>query len=110
MATHTFKCDECCESMDDTKTHERPCPKCGKLMRWDLDGIGIADGDYRHESHSLAIHPDQIPEHKALFPDVEVTSDGCPTFTSVRQQENYADACDFYKKPQRGRKLGREIL
>jgi len=110
MAMHTFVCDECRESMDDTNGKERPCPKCGQLMRWDLSGIGIGDGDYHHESHSLAIHPDQIPEHKALFPDVHVTPDGLPSFTSVKQQERYANACDFDKKPQRGRKLGRVLL
>lgn len=110
MATHTFVCDECRESMNDEKTHERPCPRCGVLMRWDLSGIGIGDGDYCHESHSLAIHPDQIPEHRDLFPDVQVTPDGCPVFTSIKQQEKYANACDFDKKPQRGRTLGRELL
>ncbi len=111
MVTHTFICAKCDQSIDDTQAQkEHFCPKCGEDMAWDLSGIGISDGDYHHVSDSLAIHPDQIPEHRELFPDIEVTPDGCPTFTSPKQQEKYANACDFDKKPQRGRKLGRVIL
>ena len=83
------------------------CPQCDKdYMFHKVLGIG-SPGDYHHESHSLAIHPDQIPEHKALFPNVEVKSDGVPVFTSPRQQERYANACGFDKKAGRSKtKLG----
>lgn len=110
MVTHEFICDRCRVSMEDTKTHERSCPKCGVLMRWNLNGIGIPDGDYYHESHSLAIHPDQIPEHRQEFPGIEVTSDGLPCFTSTKQQEKYAHACSHDKKAQRLRGLGRVTI
>lgn len=55
-------------------------------------------GDYRHISDSLAISPDQIPEHRQHFPDVEVLPDGRPKFTSVKQQERYLDATGFFKE------------
>jgi len=110
MATHEFICDLCGVTVTDTTAmNPHPCPQCGDEMRWDLSGIGIRAGDYRHVSHSLAIHPDQIPEHKKLFPHVEVQSDGCPVFTSPRQQEQYANACGFDKKSQKNRRKGVRI-
>lgn len=111
MVTHTFKCSECITEVQDTQTlEEHHCPECGEVMWWDLKNIGIRDGDYYHESDSLAIHPDQIPEHRKLFPGIGLTPDGRPCFTSPKQQERYANACDFDKKTQRNRSLGRVTL
>jgi len=110
MAIHNFVCDSCGNVVQDTNTKGvHVCSKCGLDMRWDLHNIGIADGDYYHVSDSLAIHPDLIPEHRKLFPSVEVKPDGRPVFTSVRQQEKYANRCGFEKKPQRNRKRGMRI-
>lgn len=110
MAIHNFVCDNCGEVVQDTNTKGvHKCPKCRADMRWDLHNIGIADGDYHHVSDSLAIHPDDIPEHRKLFPHIEVEPDGRPAFTSVRQQEKYANRCGFTKKSQRNRSRGKRI-
>ena len=110
MVEHEFICPECDTVVQDTDTKKtHVCPLCDAEMYWNLQGIGIPQGDYRHESHSLAIHPSQIPEHKQLFPSVEVTSDGLPTFTSTKQQEKYAEACGFHKKRQRQKVRGKRI-
>ena len=81
------------------------CPMCGTIMYHVTSG---ANGDYNHTSDSLAIHPDDIPEHRQKFPGVEITPDGRPQFTSTRQQEKYAEKCGFYKKEgkHKKRKLG----
>ena len=60
--------------------------------------VNIAlDGDYNFVSQSLAINPNQAAEHRATFPGVELTPDGCPAFNSVKQREQYMDACGVYK-------------
>jgi hypothetical protein len=109
MAIHNFVCDSCGNMIQDTNTKGVHVCFCGADMRWDLHNIGIADGDYCHVSDSLAIHPDLIPEHRKLFPNIEVKPDGRPAFTSVRQQEKYANRCGFTKKEQRNRKRGVRI-
>ena len=106
MAIHTFICDICTVSVQDTNTKIiHKCPVCGEDMRWDLSGNNISTkGDYNHVSDSLAINPDQIAEHKQLFPDIDVLPTGQIHFTSIKQQERYAEACGFYKKPQKIRR------
>jgi hypothetical protein len=81
------------------------CPQCDALMKHDC----YTTGDYRHTSDSLAFHPDDIPEHRRLYPDVEVTPQGQPKFTSPKQQEHYAEkSAGCYKKAQKTKsRLGR---
>lgn len=111
MVLHTFICDGCDSSIQSSNVKkEHTCILCKAVMRWDLKKVGIIRGDYYHESHSLAIHPDQIPEHRKLFPNIKVTPEGLPCFTSPKQQEKYANACDHDKKPQRLRSLGRVTI
>lgn len=108
MIVHSFICDNCHRKIEDTDTTViHKCPTCGQDMRWDLTGIGIAQGDYHHISESLAIHPDQTAEHREMFPQVGVLPDGRLEFDSVRVQQRYAEKCGFHKKPRRskGRKL-----
>jgi hypothetical protein len=84
------------------------CPRCGRIMSNRVQSVA-RPGDYEHISDSLAIHPDQISEHRKLFPHIEVLPDGRPKFTSPRQQELYANACGFDKKTQRNRRKGVRI-
>jgi len=96
--------------VEDTNTKGvHKCSKCGSDMRWDLGGNVSGCGDYHHISESLAIHPDQIPEHRKLFPNIDIVPDGRLHFTSVRQQERYANRCDFDKKPQKKKPKGIRI-
>ena len=110
MAVHHFICDMCGVVVEDTTAeHTHRCPECNAVMRWDITGIGIPDGDYEHISDSLAIHPDQIPEHRKKFPDVDILSDGRLKFTSVKQQEKYCKKTGFEKKPQKRKPRGKRI-
>lgn len=81
------------------------CPQCNATMKHDC----YTTGDYRHISDSLAFHPDDIGEHRRLFPGVDVTSEGQPIFTSVRQQEKYAEKSGFHKKAQNTHKKRKRI-
>jgi len=109
---HTFICNKCGVGIQDDNTRGvHKCPKCGEDMRWDIGKNASGRGDYHHTSDSLAIHPDDIPEHHKLYPDVEVTSEGQPQFTSARQQEKYAEkSAGCYKKRQRTHTLGRQRI
>ena len=109
MVEHTFTCTNDGYVVTDTTIKGiHVCPKCGDEMAMNAAVTGLR-GDYRHTSDSLAIHPEDIPEHRKLYPDVEVTSEGQPQFTSPRQQEKYAlKSADNYKKPQKTKsQLGR---
>ena len=109
MVEHCFVCDSCGTKVYDTNTKcIHKCPKCkNEDMRWDLTGQCHFRGDYEHFSNALAIHPDDIPAHRDKFPNVDITPDGIPRFTSVRQQQKYSEACGFTKRPQKIRSLGR---
>jgi ssDNA-binding Zn-finger/Zn-ribbon topoisomerase 1 len=110
MVVHKFVCGSCGSVVKDTNTkYVHKCPKCGADMRWDLGGNVSGRGDYEHISDSLAIHPDQIPEHRQKFPGVDIIPDGRLRFTSTKQQERYANRCGFDKKSQRIRKRGIRI-
>ena len=110
MAMHRFICDGCGLVVEDTNTKTvHRCPECGFDMRWDLGGNVSGCGGYEHISDSLAIHPDQISEHKQKFSDVDVLPDGRLRFTSVKQQEKYCKKTGFDKKPQKKKIKGKRI-
>jgi hypothetical protein len=109
MPEHRFICpNDGTEVIDTTIKGVHNCPKCGEGMAMTAAVTGLR-GDYRHTSDSLAIHPDDIPVHRRLFPDIEVTPEGQPQFTSPRRQEAYAlESAGCYKKEQRTKStLGR---
>lgn len=107
---HEFVCDSCGAVVHDVSTKSvHKCHRCGLDMRWNLDGIGIAKGDYEHVSDSLAVHPSQIKEHRQQFPDIDVLPDGRPRFTSVKQQDKYLNQTGFVKHTQRIRPKGKKL-
>ena len=111
MVVHRFVCDSCGTVIEDTNTkYVHKCTKCGADMRWDLTGNVSGRGDYEHISESLAIHPDQIPEHRQKFPSVGTLPDGRLRFTSTKQQERYANRCGFDKKRQKTKPKGNRIV
>lgn len=110
MVEHRFVCLEDGTEVTDTTTRGiHTCPKCGEDMAM-IAVVAGRNGDYHHTSDSLAIHPDDIPVHRRLYPGIEVTPQGQPQFTSPKQQEAYAlKSAGCYKKEQkkRTRRLGR---
>lgn len=105
MAVHTFICDDCKVSVEDTNTRIiHKCPRCHGDMRWDLHFNSGRTGNYEHVSMALAIAPKQIIEHKKLFPDVDVLSDGRIRFTSFKQHDEYINKCGFYKHSRKRKK------
>jgi hypothetical protein len=89
---------------------EECCPSCPGtadggyvLMNRDYGSegkgiVGTEKGD-TFWSQSLAISPSQFEEHKRLFPNVRVRSDGCIGFDSVKERSEYCDRTGFYKAP-----------
>ena len=49
-------------------------------------------------SDALAMNPNQIAEHKRMFPDIEVMPDGRPVFDNFDKHEAYLKATGFRKK------------
>lgn len=83
------------------------CGKCGapNYLVYTSRTVNIcSSGDYNFTSHSLAMNPSQIAAHRKLFPNVEVTPDGCPQFSSVRQHSQYIDKIGMEKVTQKIRK------
>ena len=86
-------------------------------MKWLEDGIltYIKKNEGRNldsvdiVSHSLAMHPDQIKEHKQRFPDIKVTDDGCPVFTNTQAHDKYLKAIGWKKVPGRKRRRSKKL-
>ena len=106
MAIHNFVCDACSISIQDTNTTGvHYCPQCSKAMRWDLH-VGI-HGNYKTPIHSdsLAINPNQIAEHKKMFPNIELDGDCRPIFDNFQRHEEYLNKSGFVKMPKKTKKL-----
>ena len=111
MAIHSFVCDACSIIINDTSTKKiHWCPKCNYAMRWDLH-VAI-HGNYKTPIHSdsLAINPNQIAEHKKLFPNIELDGDCRPIFDNFVDHEKYLDKTGFVKLPKKLKTLGRKKL
>ena len=74
------------------------CVDCGHTA-WRCYNFNVKSESYAKPiiSDSLAMNPDQIPEHRERFPDVEVTAAGQPVFKSFKQHEAYLKKTGFYK-------------
>ena len=107
LGPHTYVCPECGkikETYYPGRVHR--CSKCHVVMTRSF-AKRIDSGDYSHKSDALAISPLQMEEHGKLFPDIKVHPDGCPEFTSVKQQDDYMKKCGFNKHTQKIRGLGK---
>lgn len=49
-------------------------------------------------SDAAGIHPDDIPEHRKLFPDIPVRPDGAIGFTSHHQRKKYLKAIGMFDR------------
>ena len=72
------------------------CQTCGE-QREDFAHVGSTQQGYRKDvlSDTLGISPSQIPEHKRLFPDVDVLPDGRIRFENHHQRKKYLKATGF---------------
>lgn len=110
MPLYEYKCKHCGAKLDVF----RPivdCDKpwkchCGKQMHrmFSFHAVSKGNGYRRHiVSDSLAMNPSQIPEHKRLFPDIEVTPAGQPVFDNYKKHDEYLKKINMVKQPQKKR-------
>ncbi len=111
MPIYPFKCKECgaenevCQSME-LATDERICLECGHKMRRVYSFHAVSKGrDYHRPivSNSLAMTPSQIPEHRKLFPEIEVTREGQPVFDNYKKHDEYLKKVGMVKQPGKSR-------
>ena len=109
MPIYCYRCPRCDATYETIKPMSQSdeteeCWQCAATMERDMSAEGGAapvgcENANTFWSDSLAINPDQIPEHRRLFPDIPVDSGGRPGFTSHKQRERYIEVCGFEKKP-----------
>ncbi len=110
MPIHNFICDECNIVVHDTNTHGvHKCPKCGGDMWWDLKVGGGMNYTAPVHSDSLAITPDQVAEHKKLFPNIEIDGQCRPIFDNYVDHEAYLKKTGFVKHTQKLKPKGIRI-
>ncbi len=86
------------------------CSQCGQDMYREYN-FSVGGDTYSKPlvSDSLAINPEQIPEHREHFPDVEVLPDGRPKFENFKQHDNYLKKTGFVKQTQKIKRKGKTI-
>jgi putative FmdB family regulatory protein len=115
MPFYCYACPECAHTDEIVKSmaerfKEEKCPKCGTVMERDY----VAEKPTHHSggysrpivSDSLAMHPDQIAEHRRMFPDVKVTPEGQPVFENFQQHDSYLKKIGAVKNPAKMKKKG----
>ena len=120
MPQYCYICPKCkipvkvVKLMADANKNEQ-CPRCGFMLRRDFKAEGVLVGAGRRSYHrpivsdSMAMNPEQISEHKRMFPNIEVTSEGQPVFDNFSDHEAYMKKCNIEKMPQRIKKKGKRI-
>lgn len=118
MPIYCFKCKDCDISSEVVRpmsqaSYPEVCPECEEFMVKDYATQNISSGIIEYAkplvSDSLAISKDQIAEHRQLFPDVKVTSEGQPVFTNSKQHNDYLKANGFVKLPKKNKRIGKAI-
>ncbi len=93
------------------------CPTCKKVLKEETqvencgEVFGINNAPYRKPLHSdaLGMQPDDVAEHREMFPDVEIDSENRPVFTNANQHEKYMKKVGIQKTPQKTRRPGEVI-
>lgn len=108
MPMYTFKCEKCGtreEVIRPMINSDLPVAcECGRgMMNRDFktDAFHTPSGGYSKHivSDSMAMAIDQIPEHKRLFPNIEVTPEGQPVFDNYADHDAYLEKCKYVKHP-----------
>jgi DNA-directed RNA polymerase subunit RPC12/RpoP len=113
-------CSECGGNYKKTlKEWRYICPDCDAVLQEieqdfeseEVPVFNIGGRDYSKpiRSESLAINPDQIEEHRRLFPDITVSADGILEFDNFRKHENYLKKTGFNKCTQRKKSVGKTL-
>ncbi len=73
--------------------------------------FGINNAPYPKPLHSdaLGIQPDQVAEHRELFPGTELDSENRPVFTNANQHDAYMEKAGIRKDVQKTRRPGEVI-
>jgi len=106
MPLYEFQCSKCfhvtsvvapMNAVPKTVDCERGCAyQTRRLFSFNTGNVDYANPIV---SQSLAMHPEQIDEHKRLFPEIKVTDDGCPVFSNYADHEAYLKKTGFTKLP-----------
>jgi putative FmdB family regulatory protein len=92
---------------------EQKCKECDSVMQRDFRGVRVSKGHKQYHrpivSDSLAVNPNQIAEHRRMFPDVQVTPEGQPVFDNYVDHQKYLDVCNIEKVAQKKKKRGKRI-
>lgn len=115
MPLYEFRCSNCdavegivCRMSDDIP-ETLPCKCTGEKHR--IYGFHTPQERYYKPliSDSLAMNPDQIAEHRRMFPDIKVHPDGRPEFTGFKQHDEYLEKTGFHKIKQKKRRKLKKI-
>ena len=120
MPRYEYICPECgCEEeiikpMAEVDVMEN-CSICGLILNRNFRAENVLVGAGRRSYHrpivsdSMAVAPNQVEEHRRLFPDVKMLNDGRPVFDNFTEHEKYLKKCNIEKVPQKKRKRGKRI-
>jgi hypothetical protein len=120
---YTYKCPDCGNSIEkvmtmaevDTMAVLCKCRGAGKAtvcnrdFQADLFHAAADRYDKPIISDSLAVSIDQIAEHKAQFPDIEVTDQGQLVFDNFQKHEKYLTDTNHVKHPGKTRRKAKQI-
>ena len=113
-----YICPKCGTEHEDVRaiTADEPefeCADCSVEMRRNFqEELPVIHDDHYSRpivSDSLAIHPDQIAEHKKLFPDIKVQGDGRIVFDKYSTHNTYLEKRGLVKYEQKKSKNGNVI-
>lgn len=119
MPAYCYVCQWCGRREEIVRSMRDPeqVPICGcrgELMarEFQAECVNVGDREYRKPivSNALAVSPNQVVEHRQLFPDIEMTPEGQPVFRDYRQHDAYLKKIGAVKNPQRQRSRGKRIV
>ncbi len=83
------------------------CSKCEETVMgrdWSAERpMARRTEDYDHPIHSdsLAMNPNQVAEHRRMFPDIKIDPECRPVFDNYAAHDKYLEACGLVKNPQK---------
>lgn len=105
MPIYSFRCDECGVVFDDFRMiSDRNSPakcKCGGSARRSfIDEQPHTHRDYDKPvlSDAMGCHPDQVKQHRKLFPDIPITNDGRIVVTSHSEHRRIMKRLGFHDR------------